>query len=101
VIENKIYTPFSDMIVLEPAVSVHTKPRSVSESNESVKVDSVQVKMIEKLQETNRANKLVNMVASALSYTPSEGQTQTEIINESSRLNILSRLLCINQLFGK
>jgi len=82
VIENKIFVPFEDTIVLEPTVEITSKPKAVREIKESVKVEQVSVTAVKK-NNTAKQMKIAGLIAEALDYTPSKEQTPEEIVNES------------------
>jgi hypothetical protein len=92
-IEDKMYVPFQDTLVLEPNVHVTTQPKQVEQVRESIKVDQVVVKAPEakkkparrSITEADRArqHKLANLIAKATGYEPVDGQTNQQIIEES------------------
>lgn len=96
IIENKIFTPFEDTIILEPNVHVTSKPQSVKEIKESVHVGQVVVKQKpaepkkparEQISEQKTAArkqlKIAESVAELLGYTPVRKQAPVSIVNES------------------
>lgn len=80
IIENKIFVPFEDTIILEPSVEITSKPKAVTEIRESVKVENVNVQVISSDQ---KREKIARLIAEALRYDASEGQKPEDIINES------------------
>ena len=96
IIENKIFTPFEDTIILEPNVHVTTKPQSVKEVKESVQVGQVVVKqkpaekkapareqISEQKTAARKQQKIAESVAELLNYQPVRKQTPVSIVNES------------------
>lgn len=96
IIENKIFTPFEDTIILEPNVHVTTKPQSVKEVKESVQVGQVVVKPQPKAEKkpakevvseqrtlARKQQAIAQNIASLLHYTPVRKQSAVSIVNES------------------
>ena len=67
VIENKIFVPFEDTIVLEPNVEITSKPKAVREIVESVSVAGVTVKSMSEADKAKQ-HKLANLIAEALGF---------------------------------
>lgn len=95
IIENKIFTPFEDTIILEPNVHVTTKPQSVKEVKESVQVGQVVVKPQPKAEKptkeqiseaptrARKQNAIAKNIASLLNYEPVRKQSAVSMVNES------------------
>ena len=96
IIENKIFVPFEDTIILEPNVHVTTKPQSVKEVKESVQVGQVVVKpqpkaepkpakeqISEQRTVARKQNAIAQNVAELLRYEPVRKQSAVSIVNES------------------
>ena len=93
IIENKIFVPFEDTIILEPNVHVTTKPQSVKEVKESVQVGQVVVKpqpkaepkeqISEQRTVARKQNAIARNIADLLRYEPVRKQSAVSIVNES------------------
>ena len=84
VIENKIFVPMRDTIIFEPNVEIVTKPKSVKQVKESVKVDNVVVTVdTSKKEAQEKALKLAMLIAETLNYEANEDDAPSTIINES------------------
>ena len=95
IIENKIFTPFEDTIILEPNVHVTTKPKAVKEIKESVQVAKVTVKqqapekkpepkkVVEQKTNARKQHKIAMMIAETLKYRPLKKQDPASVINEA------------------
>jgi len=80
IVENKLFVPFEDTIVLEPNVHVTTKPKAVKEIRENVNVDRVIVKPT--LKEDNH-KEIAMMIAETLGYSADDSDAPTTIVNEA------------------
>jgi len=92
IIENKIFIPYQDTIILEPNVHVTSKPEAVKEVKESVQVAQVVVKQQqttskEQISEQRTAArkqlKIAESIAELLKYQPVRKQRPVSIVNES------------------
>ena len=96
IIENKIFIPFEDTIILEPNVHVTTKPQSVKEVKESVQVAKVTVKQQPKTEKkpakelvseqrtvARKQHTIAANIAELLKYQPVRKQSALSIVNES------------------
>lgn len=96
IIENKIFVPYEDTIILEPNVHVTSKPEAVKEVKESVAVGKVVVKQQpaakkepnkEKISEqrtvARKQNAIAQNIAELLRYEPVRKQSAVSIVNES------------------
>lgn len=92
IIENKIFIPYEDTIILEPNVHVTSKPEAVKEVKESVQVAQVVVKQQpstarEQISEQRTAArkqlKIAESIAELLRYQPVRKQRPVSIVNES------------------
>jgi len=94
VIGDKLYVPLEDVIVLEPNVHITTQPVKQKQVRETVQVQQVRVspsnttfkqtrkQPITEAQQIKQV-KLAHLIAEALDYDHVEGQTVTQIIEES------------------
>ena len=98
IIENKIFVPYEDTIILEPNVHVTSKPEAVKEVKESVQVGQVVVKQQasakketarEQISEqrtlARKQQAIAQNIATLLHYTPVRKQSAVSIVNESLR----------------
>lgn len=85
VIEDKVYTPFRDTIVLEPNVEVVTQPKSRPAQADRVKVENVVVKANRVVPESYdpRHVKIAKLIASTLKQPVRESASPSQIINEA------------------
>jgi hypothetical protein len=92
-IDDKLYMPFQDTIQLDPNVHVTTKPRTVREKKETIKVEKVKVREntgikrepVEQLSEAElqKQRKLAYLIAKTAGYNYDERQTVEQIIEEA------------------
>jgi hypothetical protein len=82
IIDNKIYTPCQDTIVLEQNVEVQTVPRISATTVESVKLDKIEVRPA--LNEEKDAKiKIATLIAKSVGYSPSDKDNASSIIENS------------------
>lgn len=95
IIENKIFIPYEDTIILEPNVHVTSKPTGIKEVKESVQVGKVVVKPQPKAEaptkeqiseaptRARKQNAIAKNIASLLNYEPVRKQSAVSMVNES------------------
>lgn len=86
VIENKIYIPFEDTIILEPNVHITTQPKAVVDVKEQVQVSKVTVKsspVVNREQLLAKQRRIAGLIAETLKYKTNDKQSPQNIINES------------------
>lgn len=96
IIENKIFIPYEDTIILEPNVHVTSKPTGIKEVKESVQVGKVVVKPQPKADKTpakevvseqrtvaRKQHAIAQSIAGLLAYEPVRKQSAKSIVNES------------------
>lgn len=78
VVENKIYTPFQDTIILEPTVEVTTKPAARASVKESIVVDKAV--LVNTVTTTEDQKRVASALAALVKYIPEHTQTPQQII---------------------
>jgi hypothetical protein len=82
IIDNKIYTPCQDTIVLEQNVEVQTVPKVSAMAVESVKLDKIEIRP--SLNEEREAkNKIATLIAKSVGYEPTSTENAQSIIENS------------------
>lgn len=84
VIENKLYIPFRDTIVLEPSVHVMSTPKAVVESKDTVTVTPVTVRSAVVVENRDPKHiKIAKLIATTLRQSVDESMSPVQMINEA------------------
>lgn len=84
VIENKVYIPFRDTIVLEATVEVVTRPKTMPAQADRVRIENVVVKANRVVEHYDPKHiKIASLIAGTLKQQVRESASPTQIINEA------------------
>lgn len=85
VIENKIYTPLQDTIVIEPGVEITSKPQAVVNVEESIKIEPVTVtaKTAPTTNMLAEQARVASAFAEVLGYYPSLGERPQQVVENA------------------